>query len=200
VLTETPRQTETEQKYHPEEHGSIEDVFETVLYYSRFLVVIAVLGILVAAAVMFVKGTFEVVQGVRAFVSMIGGWRPTPLDDNSVILAFIPALDNYLFATILLLISTGLYELFISKIDPRCRRDYTRPVHLVIKTLDDLKSKIGEVVVMILVVNFFKVSFSITYGGTLDLLILGGAILLVAGALLVTHYASVLSRRRVSKE
>ena len=126
---------------------------------------------------MFVKGSIEIVQGVRAFI-----------------LSFIPAIDNYLFATILLIISMGLYELFISKIDPRSRKEHTRPDWLVIKDLDDLKSKIGEVVVMILIVNFFKMPFNVTYDQPMDLLVLGGGILLIASSLVVTHYVSGMKR------
>ena len=178
----------------------VEEAFETVLFNCRFLVMIPVLGILLAAVVMFVKGCVEIIEGTRAFLPALPDLRPNSLDDSSVILSFIPAIDNYLFATILLIISMGLYELFISKIDPKCRKERTRPDWLVIKDLDDLKSKIGEVVIMILIVNFFKLSFSITYQRSLDLLVLGGGILLIALALVVTHYASGMGRRHLSKE
>lgn len=170
-------------------HGVVEEVFETALFSCRFLVLIAVLGILVASVVMFLKGCIEVVQGIRAFWNG-AGFQPTPLDDKSVILSFIPAVDNYLFATILLIISMGLYELFISEIDPKSRKDKTRPTWLQVHDLDDLTSRIGEVVIMILIVNFFKLSFSMTYGKPLDLLILGGGVLLISGSLVVAHYVS----------
>lgn len=116
--------------------------------------------------------------------------QPNSSDDKNVILSFIPAIDNYLFATILLIISMGLYELFISDINPTCRKDNTPPAWLSIKTWDELKSHTGEVVIMILIVNFFKLSFSITYDHPIDLLVLGGGILMIAGALVITHYIS----------
>jgi uncharacterized membrane protein YqhA len=176
----------------------VENTFETILFNARFLALFAVLGILIASFVMFVKGCLEIVQGVRAFWATLLGIRPTPVDDNSVILSFIPAIDNYLFATILLIISMGLYELFISKIDPASRTATSRPDWLVIKELDDLKSHIGEVVIMILIVNFFKLSFNLLYETPLDLLILGAGIVTIAGALVITHYAFGL-RTRASK-
>jgi hypothetical protein len=52
--------------------------------------------------------------------------------------------------------------------------------------------------IMILIVNFFKISFSLSYETPLDLLILGAGIVTIAGALVITHYAFVL-RHRVSK-
>ncbi len=102
------------------EHGWVEEIFETVLFSCRFLVLIPVGGVLAASFVMFFKGCIEVIQGVRAFWSF--SLQPTSLDDKTVILSFIPAVDNYLFATILLIISMGLYELFISEIDPNHER------------------------------------------------------------------------------
>jgi uncharacterized membrane protein YqhA len=171
------------------QHGIVEEVFESILFSCRFLVLFAVLGILCASVVMFLKGCVEVVQGVKAFHARVNIFQPTSADDNSVILAFIPAVDNYLFATILVIISMGLYELFISEIDPKIRRG-SRPIWLKVHDLDDLTSRIGEVVIMILIVNFFKQSFSVPYGSPIDLLILGGGVLLVSGSLVVAHHVS----------
>lgn len=187
------------EEQHPVPHGVIEEVFETILFNSRFLVLVAVIGVLVASIVMFVKGCIEIVQGVRSFWPALLALQPNSRDDSNVILSFIPAIDNYLFATILLIISMGLYELFISKIDPKSRKTQTRPDWIIIKDLDDLKSKIGEVVVMILIVNFFKLSFGIEYARPLDLLLLGGGILLVAASLVVTHYVSGMRKQGMRK-
>jgi uncharacterized protein (TIGR00645 family) len=171
------------------EHGWVEEVFETALFGCRFFVLIAVLGILASSIVMFFKGCIEVVQGVIAFWRY-ASFQPTSLDDKNVILSFIPAVDNYLFATILLIISMGLYELFISEIDPRSRKDKTRPNWLRVHDLDDLTSRIGEVLIMILIVNFFKQSFSMNYDHPMDLLALGGGVLLISGSLVVAHHVS----------
>jgi uncharacterized protein (TIGR00645 family) len=180
-------------------HGPLEEAFETALFGCRFLVMVPVLGVLAASIVMFFKGCVEVVQGIRAFLSAGLGFKPTPLDDNSVILSFIPAVDNYLFATILLIISMALYELFISEIDPKSRKKKTRPNWLKVDDLDDLTSRIGEVVIMILIVNFFKQSFSVRYQRPLDLLILGAAVLLISGSLVVAHHVSGKRRGLIQK-
>jgi uncharacterized membrane protein YqhA len=59
----------------------------------------------VAAAILFLKGSLEIVQGVNGFFRHID-WSGERLnDDKTVILAFIPAIDNYLFATVLLIFS-----------------------------------------------------------------------------------------------
>lgn len=168
----------------------IENPFETLLFQSRFLILIPVLGILIASVLMVVKGSCEIIQGSIEFVRKFSGFQQTSLDDSVVILSFIPAIDNYLFAIILLLISMGLYELFVSEINPDVRKNETQPNWLMIKSFEDLKYQIGEVIIMILIVNLFKWSYKINYSQPIHLLILGGAIFLVAGTLVVTHYVS----------
>lgn len=181
-----------------EPHGWVEEVFETALFGSRFLVLVAVFGILVASVMMFFKGAIEVVQGIRAIPGFVN-FRPSPLDDKNVVLAVVPAVDNFLFATILLIISMGLYELFISEIDPASRKDKTRPNWLRVHDLDDLTSRIGEVVIMILIVNFFKQAFSMEYQRPLDLVLLAAGVLLISGSLVVAHFVSGGRKRTVDK-
>ena len=175
------------------EHGAIEEIFETILFQSRFMVLLAVLGSLVAAFCLFIKGCIEVIQTVNALIPDIRNFHPTPADDKGILLAVVPAIDYFLFAIVLLMFSMGLYELFISKIDPKCRIDAKtrrlkpRPAWLHFPTIDSLKSQIGKVIMMILIVNFFEHSFSVNYNAPSDLLYLAGSLLLVAVALYTTH-------------
>ena len=55
----------------------------------------------------------------------------------------------------MLLFSFGLYELFISEIDPAREEENSSKI-LSIHSLDQLKDKISKVIVMVLVVGFFK--------------------------------------------
>ena len=168
-------------------HSLIEEVFETVLFNCRFLILLAVLGSLLAAVMVLLKGAFELVQAANAFIPSMSQFRLTHADDKQVLLSIMPAMDYFLFATVLLIFSMGLYELFISEIDPVSRRDKTRPNWLNVRSLDDLKSHMGKVIMMILIVNFFQQAFNITYSTPGDLLYLGGGILLVALSLFLTH-------------
>ena len=65
------------------QHGWIEEIFETGLFSSRFLVLVAVLGILISSAMMFFKGSVEVIQGLRAIPSLTT-LHSTSLDDKNV--------------------------------------------------------------------------------------------------------------------
>ena len=147
----------------------------------------AVLGSVIAAGILFLKGTVEIVQGVNNFCHHVDLTGRSVDDDKFVILAFIPAIDNYLFATVLLIFSMGIYELFVSKIDPSMRTPHMRPNWLNIDNLDDLKTHIAEVVIMILIINLFEFSFTVPLSKPIDLLFFAGTILIIAAALYVSH-------------
>ena len=92
------------------------------------------------------------------------------------------AIDGFLLATILLIFALGLYELFISDIDEAKKSGQSAKV-LVINSLDDLKSKLAKVILMILVVTFFEVSLSMSFTSALDLVYFSLGILMVSLAL-----------------
>jgi uncharacterized membrane protein YqhA len=175
----------------------IEQIFETILFGSRFVTILAVLGTLAASVCMFIKGTLRIAGGVCQFYNDIMHFQPGVTHETEEVLArFVTSVDNYLFATVLLIFSMGIYELFISEIDPASRRPDTRPDWLKIRSLDELKSSLGKVILMILIVEFFEKSMSLEYGNTLDLLYLGIGIILVAGALFLTHSMHTMEKQR----
>lgn len=166
----------------------LEKVFERGLFGCRWFVLIAVIGSLFASMLMFLKGGISIVQGSLAFVKELSHLQAGQ-HDPGMVLNFISAVDNFLFAMVLLIFSMGIYELFVSKIDPVSRNPETRPNWLRITSLDDLKAYLGKVVLMILIVSFFEQSFHLKYHQPLDLLYLGGGIVLVALSLFLTHGA-----------
>ena len=166
----------------------LEEVFETILFNSRIMTILAVVGALISSFVMFIKGTLQIINGICIFYDQVKNFHPGAEHGPDTLVAhFVASVDNYLFATVLLIFSMGLYELFISKIDPASRTEESRPNWLKVSSLDDLKSSLGKVILMILIVSFFEQSLSIQYTNALDLLFLGTGILLVAGALFLTH-------------
>jgi len=85
-----------------------------------------------------------------------------------------------------LIFALGLYELFISKIDVADNGNVAGNV-LVIHSLDDLKSRLAKVILMILIVKFFENAISLTYNDALSLLYLSAGIALIGLALYLTH-------------
>jgi uncharacterized membrane protein YqhA len=159
--------------------------FEAIVYSTRFVTFLAVLGSMLAAVVLFVMSTVQVLKGLVFFIDIIG--ERDSKDLEHLVAIFVSSIDGYLFATVLLIFSMGIYELFINKIDVVSKQKDSRPNWLVISSIDDLKSSLGKVILMILIVSFFEHSLNIHYENISDLLYLGIGILLIAAALFLTH-------------
>ena len=143
---------------------------------SRYVVLLAVLGALVAALVLFFYGAAETVGVV---LDLAAKSEVSAKGAKALVLAFIEIVDVFLLGTVLLIIALGLYELFV---DP----DIVTPEWLHIRTLDDLKNKLVGVVIVVLAVVFLGQAMS--WNGERDLLRFGAAIALVIAAL--TYFLS----------
>ena len=88
----------------------------------------------------------------------------------------------------MLIFALGLYELFISDIDQAHGSKASSKI-LVISNLDDLKSRLAKVILMIMIVTLFEEALNMQMSTPIDLLYLGGSIALIALALYLTHAA-----------
>lgn len=127
-----------------------ERVIENGLWNARFSVFPAVVCGIIAAVTMFVAGSFEVYHGVSD--AFIHGFDEA--GNENLVKHVIGAIDLFLIGMVLLIFSFGLYELFISHID--IGRSNNEVKILEISSLDELKSRIIKVIIMVLVVTFFK--------------------------------------------
>ncbi len=167
----------------------IESIFEGGLWNSRFIILAAVLGSLFAGFAIFYMATIDVWNLVQHVVhygdaDMTEAARKA-LHDNTVT-HIVEVVDGYLLATVMLIFSLGLYELFISDIDQAHGNKSSSKI-LVINSLDDLKSRLAKVVIMIMIVTLFEQALNMKMQTPLDLLYLGGSIALIAGALYLSH-------------
>ncbi len=114
---------------------------------SRYIILLAVLGSFLSAVMLTIYGIVAVVAvSVRSFTEL--DWRG--LNQREVehfALELISLIDIFLLGTVLYIIALGLYELFI---DP----NLPLPRWLLIEDLDDLKEKLGGVVVVLIGVTF----------------------------------------------
>jgi uncharacterized membrane protein YqhA len=172
---------------------AVERGFEKFLWNSRFIVLFAVISSMISSVILFVVATvdvFELIQKVFRYVMLPGSDRTADAYEEfhgEVVGHIIGAIDDFLLATVLFIFALGLYELFISKIDEAEREATTSSRILVIHSLDDLKDRLGKVVLMILIVTFFKNVIHTTFDDPLNILYLAVGILFVALALYFTH-------------
>jgi len=101
----------------------------------------------------------------------------------------VEVVDGFLLAIVLLIFAFGLYELYVSKIDTAYEEESASHM-LAIDNLDDLKSRLGKVIMMILIVKFFELAISMEFEHVYDLLMFAGGIVLVGGSLFLTEFVS----------
>ncbi len=144
---------------------------------SRYMIILAVLGSLLAAATLLVYGLLE--AGQLIWTTLEAG-EISRKGAKALALEFIEIVDLFLLGTVFYIIAVGLYELFISS-------DVALPAWLEIKTLDDLKNKLIAVVIVVLGVLFL--GQVVGWDGERDLLGYGAACALVIAAL--TYFLSI---------
>ena len=146
-----------------------------ILARSRYLMLIAVLGSFGASVTLLIYGALET-------LITIGHTLTEPVstaNSKQLILSCIEVVDLFLLATVFYITALGLYELFI---DERIKV----PDWLEIHTIDDLKSKLTSVIVVVLSVLFL--SEVVRWDGGTNILPLGSGIALVIAAL--TYFLS----------
>jgi len=148
----------------------IEKIFESGLWSSRFIVVLAVFFGLIGAVILFAVASVDIFNTAKFVLSTyINHAHPANFHED-VVGGIIGAVDLYLIGVVMLLFSFGLYELFISDIDAAKGEDGKDNKILAIHSLDQLKDKISKVIVMVLVVGFFQKVAHTQYTGALDML------------------------------
>ncbi|XP_049355765.1 uncharacterized protein LOC125820376 [Solanum verrucosum] len=167
----------------------VEENIEKVIYSCRFFAILAVWGSLIGSFLCFIKGCTYVTASFQEYFR----------SRANVILLLVEAIDIYLLGTVMLVFGMGLYELFISNLDKLKSTSeenspyqsnlfgmFTlkeRPRWLEIKTISGMKTKVGHVIVMLLLIGLFEKSKKAVINTPLDLLCFSASVLLCSGCL-----------------
>ncbi|KAG8633976.1 uncharacterized protein LOC110606064 [Manihot esculenta] len=167
----------------------LEEEIEKVIYRCRFLAILGVFGSLIGSFLCFVKGCTYVMSSFMEYF----------VNHGKVIILLVEAIDVYLLGTVMLVFGMGLYELFVSNLDiakslsgegvPHRSNLFglftlkERPRWLEIKTVNELKTKLGHVIVMLLLIGFFEKSKTAVIQSPMDLLCFSASVLLCSGCL-----------------
>jgi len=167
---------------------TIERIFEGFLWNARLVVLIAVIAsLLVSFAIFFIAtvDVFFMLVHLLHYPELETSQRAILHDET--IKHVVQVIDGYLLATVLLIFSLGLYELFISRIDQADGASASRI--LSIRNLDDLKNRLAKVILMIMVVKFFEHAIGMSFATPRDMLGFAGGIALIGLALYLSHAA-----------
>lgn len=163
----------------------IELIFESILWNTRFFVLLAVIFSILGGISLFVVASVDIFD---TFTNVINTYwnhlHPEHFHEN-IVSSLIGAVDLYLIAIVMFIFAFGLYELFISEID--IAQNTSSSKILEIHSLDELKDKLGKVIIMVLVVNFFQRVLHTSYSGALEMMYLSISILALALGLYFLH-------------
>lgn len=165
--------------------NSLEKIFESGLWGSRYFVMLPVIFALFGAIILFSIASTDIWNiTVKTLDVYINHAHPKQFHEE-VVSAIIGAVDLYLIAIVMLIFSFGIYELFISKIDAADTKQSSKILQ--INSLDDLKDKLAKVIVMVLVVSFFQKVLYTKYNSPLEMLYFAASIVLLSVGLYFLH-------------
>lgn len=167
----------------------LETIFEGALWRSRLIAILAVIFGMVGSIALFFVASYDIVMITKkTFLFFFSDYHPSNFHEL-LIGKIIGAVDLYLIAVVLLIFSFGIYELFVSEIDDAEESEVGNKI-LSINSLDELKDKLGKVVIMVLIVGFFKRVINMDFSTPMHMLYLSGSILMLALALYFMHKGS----------
>jgi uncharacterized membrane protein YqhA len=131
---------------------------------SRFLVIFAIVGSLLAATLVMLFGIYDI---LRILLLILQGGLDAGDVTKKVAVGSIELIELFLLGTVLYVVALGLYQLFIAQ-------DVELPSWLEIKTLDNLKERLLATVLVMLAVSFF--GYAVTWDGGWSIIAPGVAI------------------------
>jgi uncharacterized membrane protein YqhA len=165
-------------------------LLERVLWSGRLIVLAAV----VASWIVAVGVTYLVTVDVAYLIGQVAQYARPELGTSvrdalrlDLVGDVVGIIDGYLLAAVLVLFALGLYELFIGHL-AFLEHSGVAARLLRVRSVDDLKDKLGRVVLLILVVKFSQLAMEMKYTEPIDLLYLSLGILLIGGGLFLTSH------------
>ena len=140
---------------------------------SRYIVYIGVLVLFACSLTAYFLAVYKTVKTITAIA--LG-----EVKDDLALVALFDCLDTVLVATAFLVISVSLYELFIGELKV--------PDWMLVRNLDELKSKFSFVIIPVMAVKFLQKLLSSE--NALDTLYYGVAVALVTIGLAAFNYVS----------
>ena len=139
---------------------------------TRYLSLIAVIALLVAALSSFIWGAIKTYSTISIMVASLG-------QDKLISLYLIQLVDIFLISIALVIFAVSIYELFVGDLD--------LPEWMVAHNLHDLKARLSSLAILVLGMKFVEKVFEGL--APLQALYLGAAIALVSAALIAfSHF------------
>lgn len=125
------------------------EYFEPPFFKLRFVLIVPILISMIGAFMMFAVGANHTYKAAMAILLKADFSNP------AVTLPIIKALDAFLIGIILFIFSFGIYDFFVSILEPAAYAGI-RPDWFKFETTGELKTKMVELVLVILAILFFE--------------------------------------------
>ncbi len=142
---------------------------KTLLERSRFAVAPVAIALAVLAFVVFIWAGAQAVALIGDLVRD-DGWKR-----DALVGKLLGTFDLFLIGSVILIVAVGMWELFVSDLD--------LPEILTVSDLTALKQKVGDLLVLVIAIQFAKRFLAGDTG--VDLLYAGAAVALVGGTLVL---------------
>ncbi len=136
---------------------------------TRYLIIIPITGLVLAAAILFVVGGYGLIKLVFTQVLTFLGIQKAHEVTTPIYVELVEYIHTFLIGTVLFITAVGFFQLFIKAID--------LPGWLRIKNTEELETNLIGVTVVVLAVNFMAMAFKkpsdfiLEYGAGIALLI-----------------------------
>jgi uncharacterized membrane protein YqhA len=171
----------------------LELFFEALIWNFRFFILIPVIFSLLSALRLIFIGTMDIWVGLNI---ALNHKDPEGVMTIKTVTYIIGGVDYYLIGIVLLIFAFGIYELFISEIEIKHQDDSSI---LQSNSLEELKGKLVNVIVVALIVSLFKQMLSIEIGKLSDIIYIALAILLISISQYLLHLSHTKSTARQPK-
>lgn len=167
----------------------IELFIESIIWNFRFFILAPVAFSLLSALRLIMIGTLDIWAGLTLALD-----HKDPEGEMTIktVAYIIGGVDYYLIGIVLLIFAFGIYELFISEIKIKHQDNSSI---LQSNSLEELKGKLVNVIVVALIVSLFKQMLSIEIGQLSDAIYVASAILLIS----ISQYLLHLSHTKQTK-
>lgn len=171
-------------------HIPLQQSIEWLLFHSRYMSLFAVFASMFGALVLFTKGVLNTGKACRTMFC----------NNSNSFIEVVESVDTFLVALVLIIFSLGIYELFIGKLDPKFKINEKTPYWMRISSIDDLKSSLVKVLLIAMIVGFYKKTLDPDIANSKNLSFLALGILLISGAFCLAEISAHFHKKNKEKK
>lgn len=108
------------------------------------------------------------------------------ITEKEIIVTIITSIDFFLIGIIALIFAWSMYELFIRDPNKQCPDTKRVPYSLVVYSFDELKDKLSKIIIILLIITFFRYAFEMSYDTIYELLAFSLSFLFISLSLYFT--------------